>query len=125
MKIAAATNDGATIAADLERADYYAVLTIEERMIVERELRDKTPRGWYRVSGHAEHHGPVGAAPEAEVRPDMLVTPIDDADVVLAAGIDPASRGKLEDAGIWPVAVEPGPIDEAVQTFLAGQLVAG
>lgn len=123
MKIAAATNDGATIAADFEQADYYAVLTIEQGMIVERELREKTPRGWYRAGGHAEHHGPVGAAPEAESRPDMLVDPIDDADMVLAAGLDGASRGRLEEAGIWPVVVEPGPIDEAVRALLAGELV--
>jgi len=122
IKIAAATDDGSTIAASFGRAGYYAVLTIEAGMIVGRELRPKQPQGWYRACGHVEHHGPGGAAPETAHRHDLLADPIRDCDAVLVAGIDPLDRGHLEETGIWPIVVDPGPIDAAAQAFLAGEL---
>jgi predicted Fe-Mo cluster-binding NifX family protein len=123
MKIAAATDDGATIAADYGRAAYYAVLTVEAGSVVVRELRQKQPQGWYEAPGHAEHHGPADAVPETVHRHDPFVDPIRDCQVVLVAGIDPRDREHLEAAGIWPVVTWPGPIDAAVQAFLAGELV--
>jgi len=123
MKIAVATDDGCNIAADFERAAYYAVLTLEEGMIAERELRQKEPAGWYRVAGHVEHHGPRGAAPEAVHRHDMLADPIRDCEAVIVANIDPQTRAHLESIDIWPIVTDPGPIDAAVQAFLAGTLV--
>jgi len=123
MKIAAATNDGATIAASFATAAYYAVLTIEEGAVVVRELRQKQPQGWYEAAGHAEHHGPADAMPETAHRHDALADPIRDCEAVLVAGIDPLDREHLEAAGIWPIVTWPGPIDAAVQAFLAGELV--
>jgi len=123
MKIAAATDDGATIAADLSRAAYYAVLTVEAGSVIVRELRQKQPQGWYEAPGHVEHHGPSDAAPETDYRYDPLTDPIDDCQVVLVAGIDSRAREHLQAAGIWPIVTEPGPIDAAVQAFLAGELV--
>lgn len=124
MKIAAATNDGSTIAADFADAAYYAVLTVEAGLIVARELREKRPRGWYRVAGHVEHHGPADAAPEVVHRHDMLADPIRDCDAILVSGISPQDHSHLEAIGIWPVVVEPGAIDAAVQAFVAGTVVA-
>lgn len=123
MKIAAATNDGSTIAADFRRAAYYAVLTVEGGQIVGRELRQKQPQGWYRAIGHTEHHGPAGAVPEVAHRHDLLADPIRDCQAALVAGIDPVDRGHLEEIDVWPVVVEPGPIDVAVRAFVAGTLV--
>ncbi|HOG45077.1 MAG TPA: NifB/NifX family molybdenum-iron cluster-binding protein [Anaerolineae bacterium] len=124
MKIAAATNDGANIAADFGDAAYYAVLTVEAGSIVVRELRQKQPQGWYRVAGHAEHRGPAGAVPEAVHRHDDLADPINDCQAVLVAGISGRDREHLETVGIWPIVTYSGPIDAAVQAFLAGELVA-
>lgn len=123
MKIAAATDDGATIASDFASAAYYAVVTVEEGMIVARELRQKQPQGWYRVAGHVEHRGPEGAAPETVHRHDDLADPIHDCQAVLVANIEPHDREHLEMVGIWPIVTQPGPIDAAVQAFLAGELV--
>ncbi len=123
MKIAAATDDGANIAADFGRASYYAVVTVEQGMIVARELRQKQPQGWYEAGGHAEHRGPRGAAPETVHRHDQLADPIHDCQAVLVANIDARDREHFETIGIWPIVSHPGPIDAAVQAFLAGELV--
>lgn len=123
MKIAAATNDGYHIAPDFGRAMYYAVLTVEEGIIVGRELRQKVPQGWYSATGHIEHHGPAGTAPETVHRHDALADPIRDCQAVLAAGMDPEDRAHFEAIEIWPILTEPGPIEAAVQAFLAGTLV--
>lgn len=123
MKIAATTDDGATIAADFTAAAYYAVLTVEAATVVVRELRQKQPQGWYRVAGHTEHHGPAGAIPEAVHRHDTLADPIRDCQAVLVANISARDREHLEGVGIWPIVTQPGPIDAAVQAFLAGELV--
>lgn len=114
MKIAAATNDGCHIAPDLDHAAYYAVLTLEEGSIVHRELRDRLPRGWYRAPGHAEHHGPRGVSPELRPSADTLTDPIRDCRFLLAAHITPEEAGRIAEAGITPISIEPAPIDEAV-----------
>ncbi len=119
MKIAAATNDGNTIAADFESAAYYTVLIIESGLIAGRELRAKRPLGWYRATGHAEHHGPAAAAPETAEGHDTMIDPIDDCDAILVSGIEPQALSRLEAAGIWPVVVPPGAIDEAALNVLA------
>jgi predicted Fe-Mo cluster-binding NifX family protein len=125
MKIAAATDDGHTIALDLESAAYYVVYTVDAGLIVGLELREKRPRGWYQATGHAEHRGPSGAIPEAVHGHDMLTDPIRDCQVLLASGVEPATRGRLEAAEIWPIIVDPGPIETALQAFMAGLLVSG
>ncbi len=125
MKIAAPTEDGRTIAPDFARASYYAVLTVDGGVIAGRELRQKRPQGWFRTASHVEHHGPANAAPEAAHVHDQLVDPIRDCEVVLASGIAPVDLGHLEEAEIWPVIVEPGPIDTAVEAFLQGTIVSG
>lgn len=125
MKIAAATDDGANIAAEFGTAAYYAVLTVEAGTIVARELRQKQALGWYEVTGHAEHHGPADAAPETVHRHDQLADPIRDCQAVLVAGIGGADREHLETVGIWPIVTQAGPIDAAVQAFLTGELVGG
>ncbi len=124
MRIAAVTDDGATIAADFAAASYYAVLTVEQGTIVAHELRQKQPQGWYEAGGHAEHHGPQDVLPEVAHRHDQLADPIKDCQAVLVAGIDPRDREHLEAVGIWPVVTRPGSINAAVQAFLAGELVA-
>ncbi len=123
MKIAAATNDGCTIAPDFAAAAYYAVLTVENGMIVSRELRDKLPQGWYRVSGHAEHRGPRGEVPETVHRHDLLADPIHDCQALLVAGINAEARRHFEEIGIWPIVTDPEPIDAVAEAFLSGMLV--
>ena len=123
MKIAVATDDGCNIAADLEHAAYYAVLTVDEGRIVHRELRDRLPQGWYQATGHVEHHGPYLARPETAHRHDPLTDPISDCQVVVAANMPDEVRQRFEAINIWPIVTEISPIDAAVQAFVSGQLI--
>ena len=73
MKIAVITDDGATISRHFGRAPYYAVFTVEDGAVVEREMRDKAGHAQFqaesqgdgdpqseREHGHDHEHGQGG-----------------------------------------------------------------
>jgi hypothetical protein len=69
MKIAAITDDGTTISQHFGRAPYYAVFTIEEDQIVNREMRDKVGhRQFVHEEGHLDDQGRHGFGPGSQSR---------------------------------------------------------
>ena len=123
MKIAAVSDDGATISQHFGRAPFYVVLTIEEDKIVHKETRDK--------SGHhtfAAHHADVkpgerhGYDAGAEVRHANMLSAVSDCQVLLAGGMGWGAYDSLKNSGIEPIATDVRDIDEAVQRYLDGEL---
>ena len=83
MKIAAVTHDGSTISAHFGRASHYAVLTVEDGKIVERELRDKL--GHSHFVGSEERHEPGqphGFGPESQDRHTRMIAAIQDLSLI-------------------------------------------
>ncbi len=114
MKIAAVTDDGKTIHSHFGQAPYYEVLTIEDNTIVARERRNKPSHH----HGAQHEHNPSGGDTHAQ----GMAKVIGDCQVLLARGMGQPAFQALQAAGIQPVLTEKQTIDEAVQSYLRGDL---
>ena len=126
MKIAAVSDDGATISEHFGRAALYVVLTVEDGRVVGRETRDKL--------GHAQFTGEAGdGAREADPRGHgfdaaardrhaRMAGAIADCEVLLARGMGAGAYDGLRSAGIRPLVTDVPSIDAAVAAYLAGDL---
>ena len=126
MKIAAVSEDGATISQHFGRAPFYVVLTIEDTKIIAREQRDKM--GHAQFAGEQEEHSHKadprghGFDATAQSRHARMAAAIADCDVLLARGMGAGAYESMLQAGIRPVVTDVAGIDEAVQAYLAGAL---
>jgi predicted Fe-Mo cluster-binding NifX family protein len=123
MKIAVVTEDGESISQHFGRAPYYAVLTVDEGLVTEREMREKL--GHRHFVGQDEHGvgTPHGFGSQARSRHDRMRQTIADCQVLLARGMGRGAHVSLEEAGIEVIVTDVAEIDEAVKQYLAGDLV--
>ncbi len=123
MKIACVTDDGRTISAHFGRALRYAVLTIENGQIVNRELRDKLGHQHFSAQesahGIAGHHGTDAASHDRHVN---MAQAISDCEVLLCRGMGQGAYISMQRLGITPIVTDVAGIDEAVQTYIEGRL---
>lgn len=124
LKIAAVTDDGTSISMHFGRAQYYAVLTVENGEIVHRELRDKL--GHRHFQGEEEPHDPNqphGFDAASHDKHARMAGAIDDVQVLLSRGMGRGARVFLDQASIQCVLTDVADIDEAVQAYIQGDLV--
>jgi predicted Fe-Mo cluster-binding NifX family protein len=126
-KIAVVTEDGRTISQHFGRAPYYAVLTVENGHIVNREMREKWGHAQVAGQGGEEAHGSDprghGFDAAAQDRHSRMAAAIADCQVLLARGMGAGAYQSLAQAGIRPVVTDIAGIDQAVQAFIEGRLV--
>ncbi len=98
MKIAIVTDDGQSISAHFGRARAYAVLTVRDGAVVERELRPKSAPHLDPQNGHddadASHDGPA-----AHARHDQMIAPISDCECLIAGGMGRGAFDRITAAG--------------------------
>jgi predicted Fe-Mo cluster-binding NifX family protein len=135
MKIAAITDDGETISAHFGRARHFLVFTVEDGAIVARELRAKAGHDEFagEEHGHGEHehhehhgrHDPRGHGfgHGAGRRHAAMMAAITDCDVLLARGMGQGAYLALQAAGTTPMTTEIKSAEQAVQAYLAGEIV--
>ncbi len=124
MKIAAITEDGVTISRHFGRAPYYAVLTVEEGRIVERELRDKLGhRQFIGQETHEDESGRHGYSPGAQDRHAAMAAAISDCEVLLCGGMGWGAYEAMKQYGIRPIITDVADIEAAVQAYLNGSIV--
>jgi len=124
MKIAAITEDGATISQHFGRAPYYVVVTVEDGKIVSKERRDKA--GHHTFVGHeseqlapGERHGYDAGS---QTRHATMANTIVNCQVLLAGGMGWGAYDSIKRAGIEPVVTDVEDIEEAVKLYLEGKL---
>ncbi len=136
MKVAVVTDDGTTICPHFGRARHYLVATIEEGKISEQEMRPKVSHHDFLASvqdgadhehgehehGEHEHGAGHGWGAGAQSKHARMFAAIADCSVVLARGMGAGAYAGLQDAGIRPIVTTVLSIDEALRTYLAGQL---
>jgi predicted Fe-Mo cluster-binding NifX family protein len=129
MKIAAVTDDGITISQHFGRASKYAVITVEEGKIVNRELRDKV--GHHEFSreeqnrGHEHHNDPRGRGfgrHSADKHKRMFAN-IMDCEVVLARGMGRGAYQGLQQSNLKPILTDIADIESAVQAVIEGTII--
>jgi predicted Fe-Mo cluster-binding NifX family protein len=125
MKIAIVTEDGRTVSQHFGRAPYYAILTVEGDVIVERELRPKT--GPHQTGGVREEHagsGPHGTGPEAQSRHDQMAQAIGDCSALIAGGMGQGAYDRFAALGLRPVVTEIAGVEAAALAYARGELVS-
>ncbi len=123
MKIACVTDDGRTISAHFGRALRYAVLTVENGQVVNRELRDKLGHQHFSAqeSGHDApgQHGTDAASHDRHVNMAQVIS---DCEVLLCRGMGQGAYISMQRLGITPIVTDVASIDEAVQIYIEGKL---
>lgn len=126
MKIAAITEDGKTISQHFGRAPYYLVITIEDKRIIDTELRNKL--GHAQLSEEAHHHSESagqrhGFGPEADHRHGRMAEAIVDCEALLCRGMGMGAYESMKARNIRPVVTDIANIEAAVLAYANGQIV--
>lgn len=143
MKIAAVTDDGVTISQHFGRASQYAVLTVEDGKIIERQLREKVGhrqfsqhgygRGHHQEHDHDHRHNHTdepeqghqqghGFGRHAEEKHRLMFESIKDCDIILTRGMGQGAYLGLQQSGIKPIVTDIKDIEQAVQAIIDGSI---
>jgi predicted Fe-Mo cluster-binding NifX family protein len=125
MKIAVITDDSKTISMHFGRAEYYLVLSIEEKKILDRELREKLGHSHFvgEESGHGQGSGQHGFDPAAQGRHARMAQTIADCQVLLCRGMGRGAYENLTARSIQVILTDIAGIDEAVQAYIDGNII--
>jgi len=122
MKIAIVTDDGESISAHFGRARSYAVVTVENGVVVGRELRPKSaPHGDGAIRDEADDGS--HDSPAAHARHDVMIAPITDCSCLIARGMGRGAYDRITAAGIQAVVTDLVDADEAALECAAGRIV--
>jgi predicted Fe-Mo cluster-binding NifX family protein len=123
MKIAAITEDGATVSQHFGRAPLYLVVTVENGKIVGKETRAKAGHHTFaateRPLSPGERHGYDAGS---QAKHHSMAEAIADCQVLLAGGMGWGAYESLKSYNIQPVVTDVENIDEAVRLHLEGKL---
>jgi predicted Fe-Mo cluster-binding NifX family protein len=124
-KVAAITDDGNTISQHFGRAVYYLVATIENGLIVKRELRHKLGHAHFANQPHAEEqpgqsHGMDAASNDRHLQ---MAEAISDCQVLLCRGMGRGAYESMKVRGIRPIVTDIVSIDEAVMAYMEGSII--
>ncbi len=140
LKIAAVTDDGATICAHFGRALYYEVITIENGTVTARERREKPGHHTHHAGeqhhgglhviqgghGHEHHghdHGGHGQGHHSHEKHKGMADAISDCQMVLARGMGYGAYASMEQFNIVPCVTDIRTIDDAVKAVIDGTIV--
>ena len=124
-KIAAITDDGITISQHFGRAQYYLVSTVENGQIISRELRSKLGHAHFANQPHAEDvpGQPHGMDTASHNKHMQMAEAIMDCEALLCRGMGMGAYQSMQTAGIRPVVTDIVDIDDAVMTYVQGNIV--
>jgi predicted Fe-Mo cluster-binding NifX family protein len=121
MKIAIVTDDGESISAHFGRARAYAVLTVRDGVVVERELRPKLAPHLDPQRDHDDsdksHDGPA-----AHARHDQMIAPIADCTCLIAGGMGRGAYDRITAAGIRAIVTDLEDPDSAAIACAEGRI---
>jgi len=125
MKIAVITDDGKTISQHFGRAPYYLVATVENGVIVQRELRDKLGHTHFHNEPHeAEQPGqPHGFGTASHDRHVRMAEAIADCEALLCRGMGAGAYHSMQQRGIRPVVTDIESIEEALRAYIDGNII--
>lgn len=125
MRIAVVTDDGNIISQHFGRAQHYLVVSVENGLIVNRELRDKMGHAHFAREPHEpEQPGqPHGMGPAAEHRHARMAEAIADCEALLCGGMGAGAYESMRARGIRPVVTDIESVDEAVLAYVDGRIV--
>lgn len=123
MKIAIATDDGASMSAHFGRARAYLVITVEDGIVVGREVRAKPAPHLDAGPSHRDDDDGSHDSPAAHARHDGMIAPITDCACVVSRGMGRGAYDRITAAGIRAIVTDFVDPDEAALACADGRIV--
>jgi predicted Fe-Mo cluster-binding NifX family protein len=125
MKIAVISDDGTTISQHFGMASLYVVATVENGKVTGKETRNKV--GHQHMGSGPHHHGTApgerhGYDVNSQNIHGQMAQSIDDCQVLIAGGMGWGAYDSLKSRGIETIITDVRSIDEAMNTYLKGEL---
>ncbi len=114
LRVAIATEDGATISAHFGRAPFFEVVTIQDGVVRHRERRSKA----FHSGAHHAHSEPH----DASGLHATMIDQIRDCRLVVARGMGAGMYQHLRDERLTPILTAHKTIDEAIRDIIAGTI---
>jgi predicted Fe-Mo cluster-binding NifX family protein len=105
VKIAIVTDDGQSISAHFGRAPAYAVITVEDGVVVGREIRPKAAPHLDAAGPHGEIDGSHDSR-AAHARHDQMIAPITDCACLVVRGMGRGAYDRVTSAGIRAIVTD-------------------
>jgi len=125
MKIAIITDDEKTISQYFGRANYYAVLTIENGQIVQREIREKLGQKYFsnELQEYLSDSDPQhGFDPASQSHYEQMSQTITDCEALICGGMGAGAYESTKERGIRPIITDIEDIDIAALDYASGIL---
>ena len=125
MKIAVVTNNGNVVSQHFGRAKYYAVYTVEEGKIVNKELRERNAIHHHshdHSHNHDHNHDHHGDETEHQRKHDAMAQEINDCQVLIAGGMGRSAYSRFFMHGLNVVLTDETNVEDAVKRYIAGNL---
>jgi predicted Fe-Mo cluster-binding NifX family protein len=125
MKIAFISDDGVTISQHFGRAMGYLVVDVQDGKVVHREMREKMGHSHFSATHQHDHAGSEGAHgfdADSQSKHSQMITAIEDCQVVVCGGMGRGAYQSITDAGIEVFMTDSDVIDDALNSYLAGNL---
>ena len=123
MKIAIITDDEKTISQHFGRAIYYAVLTIENGQIVQREMREKLSHKHVANELHehtSESDQRHGFDPASQSLHGQMSQAITDCEALICGGMGAGAYESIRERGIRPIITDIEDIETAALAYASG-----
>ena len=123
MKIAIITDDEKTISQHFGRAIYYAVLTIENGQIVQREMRKKLSHKHVANESHehtSESDQRHGFDPASQSLHGQMSQAITDCEALICGGMGAGAYESIREHGIRPIITDIEDIETAALAYASG-----
>ncbi len=125
MKIAVVTNDGQTISQHFGRAPYYAIFTVENGEIINKEMRQRGTGHFAQGQTHEhehEHDNSQGHGIGQDDKHDAMAREIADCQVLIAGGMGRGAYQRFFANGINVMMTDKTDIIEAITLHSQGKL---
>ena len=124
MKIAIITDDGKTISQHFGRAQYYLVISIEDGVAVNREMREKIGHNHFSAVGHEEHgHEHHGSDEASHGKHTQMAQTISDCSAVICGGMGMGAYESMRRLNILPIVTDLSDVEVALRAYIDGKLV--
>ena len=126
MKLAIVTDDKKSISQHFGRANYCAVLTVENGQIIHREIREKISHKHFAGELH-EHSGGSdqkhGFDPVSQSRHGQMFQAITDCETLICRGMGTGAYESMREYGIRPIITDIETIDDAALAYADNSIV--
>jgi predicted Fe-Mo cluster-binding NifX family protein len=128
MKIAIVTNDGQNISQHFGRSRFYKILSIDDRLIINEEMRERGTGHFAKNKVHEEKHEHINAeqkhgyGQDADSKHASMAAEISDCQVLIAGGMGQGAYESFKRSGLNVFLTDIEKIEDAVNEFINGNL---